>query len=332
MLDKTLQTISNVDAAEQLRSYIETTLHQSVQIKSWRGASGLPVFLSKRYDFFTGLIAGQACLFAFDRYVISATPKEITKHIRHIGLAYDGVVVYVAPNLSADRRSRLVAKGVAFIVPRNQLYIPQLALELREYFRASSRHNPEQLAPASQAILFHHLLRPGQPDNALRDTYSAMTISRAYDELRRLGLVSIRKQGRLNSIESVGESRDLLKMAAPYLRSPVRNRLHLGTCTLQSDLMQAGETALAALTDLSPPPIPVYAFHHKAGRSIIARDGLPVVNDADEAVAMFELWDYDPAILADADLVDRLSLYAQFRNYPDARVAGAAEALLEQVA
>ena len=332
MLYKTLQTTGNGDVVEQLRTYIEAVLHQPVQIKRWRDASGLPVFLSQRYDFYAGLIARRACLFAFDRDVISATPKEISGHIRHIERAYDGIVIYAARRLSADRRARLITKGVAFIIPHNQLYIPQLALDLREYFRARPRNKPEQLAPAAQAMLFFHLLRPGQPDKVLRDTYSAMTISRAYDELKRLDLIRIAKQGRRNRIEYIGEPRELLQRAAPYLRNPVRNWFHLGACTLPSGITQAGESALAALTDLSPPHLPAYAVHHNAGRSIIANEGLPAINDADEAIAVFELWDYDPAILADNGLVDRLSLYAQFRDHPDERVAGAADALLEQIA
>ena len=332
MLDKTLQTTGNGDIAEQISTYIGTVLHQPVRIKRWQGASGLPVFLSQRYEFYAGLIARQACLFAFDRDVISATPKEIAGHIRLIGRAYDGIVIYTAQSLTADRRARLIAKGVAFIIPRNQLYIPQLALDLREYFRSRPKLKPEQLVPASQAVLFHHLLWPSRPDKALRDTYSAMTISRAYDELKRLDLIKVTKHGRSNRIEHIGESRDLLKRAVPFLCNPVRTRVYLGACTLPSGITQAGESALAALTDLSPPPLPTYAVHHKAGRSIIAVDGPPIINDTDEAVAMIEFWHYDPAILADAGVVDRLSLYAQFRDHPDERVAGAAKALLEQIA
>ena len=95
--------------------------------------------------------------------------------------------------------------------------------------------------------------------------------------------------------------------------------------------MQAGESALAALTDLSPPALPVYAVHYKEWGNVIAESNLRLVKHDEDATSIMELWHYDPKILANAGIVDRLSLYAQFRNHFDERIAKAAEDLLEQI-
>ena len=54
--------------------------------------------------------------------------------------------------------------------------------------------------------------------------------------------------------------------------------------------------------------------------------------DRDDADGIVETWAYDPAGLCGGPVVDRLSLYAQFRNHRDERVSMAAERLLEDMA
>ena len=331
MLNKAPQPNDAADFAERLRAYVELTLHQPVRFTRWTGATGLPVFLSHRYDFLTGSISRQPCLFAVDRGTVNVTPTEVSKHLVHIERVFDGIVIYAAQRLSADRRARLIANSVSFVIPGNQLYIPQLAFDLREYFRARPKRREDQLSPVAQALLFHHLLRLPEPAEALLDSYSTMSVWRAYEELRQLDLVKISKRGRANWIELIAEPRQLLDLAGQYLRDPARSRKHVGTGSMGAGIMQAGESALAALTDLSPPALPVYAVHFKEWGKVIAGSNLTLVKHDEDAKSVMELWHYDPKILADADVVDRLSLYAQFRNHSDERIAKAAEGLLEQI-
>lgn len=331
MLDKVPQPGDATDFAEQLRAYVEVTLHQPVRFTHWLGATGLPVFLSHRYDFLTGSISRHPCLFAVDRGTINVTPTEVSKHLVHIERVFDGIVIYAAQRLSADRRARLIANNVSFVIPGNQLYIPQLALDLREYFRARPKRKQAQFSPVTQALLFYHLLSLPQPPEAFLGSYSTMSAWRAYEELRQLELVKISKRGRANWIDLIAEPRQLFDMAGPFLRDPARSRKYVGTGSMSAGIMQAGESALAALTDLSPPALPVYAVHYKEWGRVIADSNLTLVKHDEDAKSIMELWHYDPKILATAGIVDRLSLYAQFRNHSDERIAKAAEDLLEQI-
>src|SRR5436190_285935 len=67
-------------------------------------------------------------------------------------------VVFAAASVTAHNRSRLIGQRIGFIVPGNQLYIPELAMDLREHFRASKSRHADGLSPAAQAVLFHHIL------------------------------------------------------------------------------------------------------------------------------------------------------------------------------
>ena len=332
MLETVLQPNGDAGFTEQLRTYIEGTLHQPVQLTRWKGAASLPVFLSRRYDFMMGTIAHQPCLFAIDQDTVSATPKELSRQIAQIGRDFDGIVIYAAQRLSADRRARLIANGTPFAIPHNQLYIPQLAFDLRDYFRARPKPRPEHISPVAQAVLFHHLLRLPQSDKGLQDSYSGMSVWRAYEELKQLDLMKVTKRGRSNWIELNSDPRHLIDMARPYLRNPVRRQKNVDAGFLGPHIMQAGESALAALTDLSPPPLPVYAVHYKDWSNMVEASELTEVEFVEDATSVIELWHYDPKILVrDGVVVDRLSLYAQFWNHADERVAKAAEDLLEQV-
>ena len=332
MLDKFQQPHISTDFSERLRAYIESTLHQPVRLAHWRGSTGLPVFLSQRYDFFTGMVSNQRCLFAIDPGVDCLTPAEIARHLAHIERAFDGIVIYAAQRLSADRRARLITKGAPFVIPGNQLYIPQLALDLREYFRARPKPRPEQLSPVAQAVLFHHLLHPSNPGKALQDSYSEMSVWRAYEELRQLDLVKVTKRGRNNRIALNAGPRHLIDMARPYLRNPVRGQKNVSAGFIAPHIMQAGEAALAELTNLSPPALPVCAVHYKDWGSMAGELELTEVEFVEDADSVIELWHYDPKLLApEGIIVDRLSLHAQFWNHPDERVAKSAEDLLEQV-
>lgn len=296
----------------------------------------LPAFLSHQYDFLDGPIAHLQCLFAVDQGSTDLTPAEIAKHLSRVQSAVDGPVIYAARHLSADRRSRLIANGVPFVIPGNQLYIPQLALDLREHYRTRPKRSAEQLSPVAQAILFYHLLQLDERQNtpsrlAKALYYSAMSVGRAFEELLMHKLAMISKVGRTKKLQFADDGQSLLEKARPLLRSPARNQLDIQTGSMMPDTMRAGESALASLTDLSPPTLPVEAIHINQWRTLIKVLDVKIVRDRDEANTVLELWHYNPKILAQGSTVDPLSLYAQFWDHSNERVAKAAEDLLDRV-
>lgn len=336
MLETAKELPNGDDFAEQLGAYIAATLHRNVQLARWDGATSLATFLSHRYAFHRGLIAQQPCLFVVDRDNTDATPAEVAKHMARIGRTFDGTVVYATQRLSADRRARLIAYGVPFVIPGNQLYIPQLAIDLREHFRARPKRSLDQLSPTAQAVLFHHLLRLDERENtpsrlAKALYYSAMSVGRAFDQLATLNLAKVTKQGRTKKIAFAAEPRALIDTARPYLRNPARGQKYVRSGPNMPNLQRAGESALSELTDLSPPSLPANAVHYNEWRNVALVTDLTVVKHVDEADSVIELWHYDPQTLSDDAVVDALSLYAQFWDHSDERVAKAADDLLERI-
>lgn len=68
--------------------------------------------------------------------------------------------IYVTDALASYERKRLIEQKVPFIVPGNQLYLPELGIDLREYFRQRAGSAESPLSPSAQALLITALLRP----------------------------------------------------------------------------------------------------------------------------------------------------------------------------
>lgn len=320
--------------AEALERYLEDTLHDRIVVEKFTNALGLPLFVERAYSLYKARIAGRQCVFlaALDR---AATPSDIAKHVGLVRKTVNAIVVFAARSLSAHNRSRLIGKGVPFVVPGNQLYIPDLAMDLREHFRAPRERHEDGLSPAAQAVLFDHLLRHKENATipsliAARLRYSAMSIGRAFDDLVAAGVARTEKHGKERHIRFKAEGRQLFDAARDLLRSPVRAEKYVRGDHVEAPLKLAGESALAALTDLSQPSIVTYAVAAGDWKAI-AQTARFVETSRDQADLVIETWSYDPAVLSDTDTADPLSLYAQFKNHGDERVSMAAEHLLENI-
>ncbi len=319
--------------AAALQRYLEDILHEPATVAALEGAPGLPSFLPRMYSLLEGHVAGRRCIFLATTDNTSA-PSDIAKHVVLVRLAFnDVIVIFVAPWLSAHNRSRLIRKRIPFVVPGKQLYIPDLAMDLRERFRTPKPRRAVGLSPAAQAVLFLRLLRLDETATtpslvAKQLHYSAMSIGRAFDDLVSAGLAHTRRYGKERRISFLAEGRQLFDASHDLLRSPVRTVKFIGGVQAVPPLKHAGESALAELTDLSPPPLPAFAVAAADWKHVARACGF-VETDRDQASHIVETWSYDPAVLSGARTVDPLSLYAQFHDHRDERVSMVAERLLD---
>lgn len=326
-------TVNPGGFARDLERYLETTLHQHISVTSMPDPPDLPVFLTKMYTFFKAAVAGRCCIFMTPIYE-PASPAEVAKHVRRVRSDGKRIAVFASGALTSHYRSRLIEHAVPFVVPGNQLYIPDLATDLREHFVAGRSKTGSSLSPAAQAVLFHYLLRinPGATtptDLAKILNYSAMSIGRAFDDLVSRGLAETEWQGRERHIHFRVSGRQLLESARNLLRSPVRSYKHVRGQADCPGLKRSGETALADLTDLSPPALTTYAVDSRRWKATVSSCSLALTNrhDADFVV---ETWTYDPAGLSTGSTVDPLSLYAQYHQHHDERVLMAVEDLVRR--
>lgn len=328
------------------QSYLRNTLHVPSSLRAWSDKKGLPLFLEKGFDFRQTELFGHEILLAVPLSDSAQNPTGLSKQLGSLQRHFEGITVLVLEQLSAYQRRRLIEEAVPFIVPQNQLFIPQLAMDLREHFRRRRDFAEDQLSPVSQALFLRHLnlrdvadARPSDLAETLR--YSAMSIGRAFEELEASGLSHVETRGRSKHIQFIGAPRELFEDAAPRLRSPVKAEHWFRAPSLPKGfygsplpeyLPAGGESALSELSTMSRPRILRFAAGPKDWRRIQSGEfGKEVEQDEGPDFAV-DVWWYDPGVVSGAREVDALSLYLQFRDNPDERLEAAAEQLLEEFA
>lgn len=298
----------------------------------WPGRDSLPYFLRDAFDTEQAELAGTSVVLAMDRRTGHRSLSELRDRLARIRSAADQPVVYLTETLASFERKRLIEQKVPFIVPGNQLYLPDAGIDLREYFRPAP---PEarRLSPSAQALLIRALLQPQWPtqwhpsEAGAALGYSAMTLSRVVRELVAVGLAEPRRTGRVQSLAMLYRAKETWTRAAPFLRSPVHRTVW--TAHAPAGARLAGLSALAVRTMLAEPRLPVHAIGRTEWQTLRAR--LKEVPATFPGAQECQLWTYSPALEPDSTTVDPLSLVLSLRDMPDERVQGALEDLMEQL-
>jgi DNA-binding MarR family transcriptional regulator len=320
------------DLAKEAGAYLAQTLDTPVRLQPAGVPSRLPFLLHDRYRYFAATVLNTRCIF-----MVAAPPPEaptvLAKHHALAASAFgDAVVILLLNAIGARLRRALMAHHVPFVVPHNQLYAPELAIDLRERFRKAAKPVPA-LSPSAQIIVLSRLRRrdidgetPTRLAKVLRTT--AMSMSRAFDELEACGLADIAQVGKERRIMLTADRRALWDKAQPLLRSPVRKRRDIENAQGRLDAVFAGGTALAHYTSLSGPGL-TYAVSARDWKYVASQAKLAELDAPSLGSFVIETWAYDPRSLSETEYADPVSLYLSVRDDTDERVRIAAQDLLE---
>lgn len=319
---------------EHTEHYLRGTLHAPVRLELWREASALPAYLKQRYEFFEGRVGDVSVLFLQDAE--EPVPGAAKKHRDALRPYWTGPVAFTFERISPRTRQRMVSEGLSFVVPDNQIYLPELGVNLRERYQARVQVL-ERLRPSAQVLLLHVLAdwphASHTPSEAARRLgYTAMAMGQALSQLENAQLVSVRKRGRERLFDLAGAPADIWLKAQPLLVSPViRTHYVLGDTAAAHTMPAAGLSALAQYSELAEPNVPVVALDRAKAKSLLETRGVQELPTADEATVEVEVWAYDPALLSDGPAVDRLSLYLALREDPDERVGSTLDQMIRGV-
>ena len=259
----------------ELKVYVESVLGLKLRLKPWEHVKILPYALRDRYEFFVTEILGGRCLILKERPQREASVADVAKHMQAINKLLakkspetSDLMVFVTDTLPSYDRKRLVEKGVQFIVPGNQLYLPALGMDLREYYR-QRLEKPQVLSPATQSMLIQFLIK-GWQSRLLTTrstfeksfTYAKMTVTRAIKELTDLDIVQPGKEMGEAAIFFHLPPKETWEMAKDYMRTPVKKTLWLNAIpeAFETPMLLAGEAALAERSLLAGPKVPCFAM------------------------------------------------------------------------
>lgn len=318
----------------------ETT---GLEIKAHAVETGnLPVFVAERYAFYTLEVEKKKFLGVVLREMDtgdvagSFKVRALEQHQRQFPMRGESKgFILIARRLQGFVRKRLIDLKMPFIVPKVQLYWPELGLEYRKRNRERIIEKPkDSLDPATQAVLmgvlsgaFTQTFRPKELAEKLG--YSLMSMTRALDRMEAAGFGRSLKQGRERLFTPLDKKR-LWAKAEPLFNNPVRDTARL----LERDMpdeakILAGESALAEVSDLVAPQTRTYAVGREWAKKLQEKI-IPHLKAEEAGTCAVQIWRYDPALFAEDGMVDVFSLYLSLKDEPDERVQMALDRALKE--
>ncbi|MCU1735738.1 MULTISPECIES: hypothetical protein [unclassified Pseudomonas] len=332
---------------DDIRLYVGSLLNAEVQLKT-ASVAKLPFHIRDTYTLADltlrlGSKSGPSLSMLLLLSREDAYPGAVTlrKHIQQVQKATDKVVVYACKSLSsADRRS-LITHHLNFIQPGSQMFIPELAMDLREHVR--KRRNEQEvstLLPATQAMLLGRLYEGWDSDSLYTSSaimgnfeYSRVTLSKVIDQLLALNIIeAAQRRGVTNVYSFTADPATVFKSTRQWMRSPVKRTIPIDRPLHISDgLFLAGETALASYTLLAGPAQPVYGMIRNTFDLMLKEKAFKVADSVDDVRAWVEIWSYR-SLTIENEIADQASLLLSLEDSPDERVQIALDAIREEVA
>jgi DNA-binding MarR family transcriptional regulator len=321
------------DLLKRCKRYINDKLGIQATFSKHKKTGSLPFFLNDQYDFYRLNLLEKEFAVLAAKNNDDLTPAKIQKHIQIVSEKLQLQAIFLGQSLSSFNRQRLIAYKVPFIIPDNQMYLPDLAIDLKEHF-VKARSKIKSLGPAAQVVVLYLLLNPDvdavtPKELADRLDYSTMTMSRAVDEIEAAGLADVFLDGKRRVAQFDKNRRQLWETALPYLKTPVIKRLWADR-SAKIDLLTAGESALAKYSMLTPPKRPTYAISSKGWKLLKAEISVEGSLYIEEAQFQLEIWRYEPQILAEQETVDPFSLYLSLKETQDERIEAALAEMMEK--
>jgi len=317
-----------------LEHYVHEALGVWAKTTPWSGAHRLPHFLKEKYKFAQAELPGIHALLVIDTNLEEQSPAIVRKHMDLLKTKEPLDPIYVRERVTAYNRKRLVEQKVPFIVPGNQMYLPMLAIDFRENFRRIREEIPT-LSPSTQVVILYALLRDAR--QALIPTemapllgYSAMTMTRAFDELETADLAEVIVRGRERCLRFSEDRSELWEKAKPFLRTPVNKQLFIRRTEDIGDAIRAGLTALAHYSMLAAPAYTTYALSRDDWKGLRKLHKVIEVPDQDPDACEIQVWWYPPALFSEKSIVDPLSLYLSLREDHDERTESALDEMMEK--
>ena len=308
--------------------YIEAILHRKIEYSKYENVSGLPLFMTSAYDFYTLKIGGEEMLLAVP--VEDINLSSLRKQHKRIELLTGMRCILYMKNMTYYSRDRMIEENIPFVWEGKQIYIPHLGMALNSNSRSELPYCT-RISFLTQKLLLTALYQQWEGMNVTGAAsalgVSKMSVSRCYDELEALELPELRKNNRTRTL-TCQEKRVFWDSIQPILIDPVISRISLRQNVKGYPV--GGISALAEYSMLADDPYPTYALTKRdIGRIDIGRNSLiPPGETPGCVIHKVGYWiDFEDGMKMDP-LSIALSISEEDRHDP--RVEQAIEEMLEE--
>jgi len=308
------------------------------------GLGKLPMFINESYRLYKTILFNRELLLVELRNNDNFSVLQIEKHCQLLKNIFDKKIVIVFPNLAAYNRKRLIEKGINFIVPNKQLFLPELLIDLKEsYSNPRAKQENEKLLPSAQFIVIYYLLHMYKDWNieqhsfkeiAIKLKYTPMAITNAIDSLKHHEVVDVEGE-KEKYIKFRFERHELWNFLIQnnLLVNPVLKTVFVDELPQSTYMLHSNTSAMPEYTSLNPSKQQFYAIEKTVFYGLQKSNTLVNINEFEGNYAL-EVWKYDPYTLIeemdnDDSVVDPLSLYLSLKDNMDERIEMALEQIID---
>jgi len=291
---------------------------------------GLTVGEKLSYVFYDGTYLGISMLFVEPKKE-NPTPKTCQLTGNRLAELYGLPVVFILQSGPTYERTRLMDKGVYFVMSNQFAYLPMLVATEK----SANRTPAKVLSPVAQYLLLFHLqVKSLEGLSAIEITpmapYSYESVTLGITCLTDVGLVEKIKVGqRSKVIHFTEKGKNLWDKAQMYLTNPVEAKFFCDDLDIHGAYSTCGINALAHYSRLTPDAEQMLAMTAKDYRELNSKEAFVGRNQYDGNYVI-EVWKYPPLIQKDNEeaYVDKLSLALSLKEDDDPRVEGEVEYIM----
>jgi hypothetical protein len=308
---------NNDDYMQNTVKYIRTVLSCDVNIKptSHAETKKLPLSITSNYRLYMGDLLSTAVCLLSSSGEFDFSPNQRRKQMQLVQTMLSVPVIFIIEKVASYNIHRLIAQRINFIIPGKQMFIPELLIDLKKQ-KSIADQTEKQITPVAQCILLYHLEKSPLNNFTSKDlcklfNVSYATINRAIRWLidNKLIRSTTSKERR---IDFVLDGKELWNKIGSYLISPIERVIY--TDQIIDSLCKSGINALSAYSMLNEQSNMHYAVSKEGFKT------LEVETDAEYGENLVEIWRYNPELLSNSGIVDKLSLYLSLKDTKDERV------------
>ena len=314
-----------------LTKYLYSTLGVETEIISLGKPlfQQLPLYITATFKVKeTSIYEQRICLLIAKNSDNFQTPDQLFKQMVFVNKKLGFPVLYVFGKVVSYNIKRMIQKGINFIIPGKQLFIPALVMDLRKMPKTIPQ-SAVRFTPLAQFLLLYHLQKE-RLDNItakqLTDKFMQpyRSISRAVNNLKELEICHL-TGGKEKHLQFAKKGKELWKQAQVFLLNPVERILFTDRTLDDKQACLSNINALAHFTMIND--------ENKRYFAIVKTDAKNIVEDINKYAGdnMIELWRYNPYPLSEDGFVDKLSLFLLLKDDTNERVQIELDKMINQM-
>lgn len=290
----------------------------------------IPFGLSGAYDYYQTEIFNIPFLIAgVGDEEEDMTPSVLAKQKEVLQKQTGLTPIFIFHKIASYLFHRYTQNNIDIVVGNRQLFLPSILLIVGKE-KLELTKGPEKVPTLFQLVVLYHLERENLDGSTMQEVAKKLktsyaTVNRCVRWMKEKGFITL-DGGKEKQIRFNLQGKNLWKEALPFMETPVEFVVYTPELGISDKGLISEQNALAEYSLLNGGPNRI-AVSKEEYKNLKQKN----IYWDQFGEAGIEVWKYDPTLLSDTGVVDKLSLYLLLRDYEDERVQIELENILNEI-